>query len=304
MPIAKLALAALLLAVQASAIGVRQLEIRLPAGESARVTLWYPSASSGQPVRMSDYLHMDSHKGDLGEVVAALIAKDPATVPAEMRAEALTTRFRAVRDARPRAGRYPLVLWSVRHGTVAGQAYLSEALARAGFAVATVEPLAWKPTSVRDEVRKHVALLEQSIGQLAKLPQINASRLAVIGWSYGGESAVQLAARNPSVALLVGLSPDPFPKDIKLQVPVLWFDERVPPESGNADIHHIRLSGTRQGCFNTVEGWVASRVGVKAPQPWSLASPVCAKAYEHTAEIVVRNAVHYLRTARAGANEP
>lgn len=241
---------------------------------------------------MSDYLHMEGHKGDLGEVVATLLVRDAAAVPAEMRAEALTTRFRALRDARPRAGRYPLVLWSVRPGVVSGQAHLSEAMARAGFAVAAVEPLAWKPVSGRDDLRKHVAFLEQSIGELAKLPQIDAKRIAVIGWGQGGEPAIQLAANNPSVRLLIALAPGAPPAGVRLNVPVVWFDEHAPPETNNTDSHHIRLSGMKQVCFSTVEGWLASRVGIKEAYP-------CAKGHEHAAEIAVRHVAYYLRgTAR------
>ncbi len=236
---------------------------------------------------MSDYLHLEGHKGDLGEIVAGLIAKDPATIPAEMRGEALTTRFRALRDARPRAGRYPLVLWSVRGGTVAGQAYVSEALARAGFAVAYVAP----PNGVASDSRKQVAFLEQSIGELAKLPQIDTKRIAVISWGSGGESAVQLAARNPSVELLIAFGPDASPRDVKLNVPVVWIDDRVPPEGAGADVHHVRLSGVKPSCFSTVEGWLASRVGVKEAQP-------CARGYEHAAEIAVRHALYYVRSTR------
>ena len=283
----RIILIAIAAAAHLSAIGVRQLEIRLASGEAARVSLWYPSASSGQPLRMSDYLHLEGHKGDLGETVASLIAEDASTVPAEMRAEALTTRFRALRDARPRAGRYPLVLWSMRIGTVSGQAYLSEALARAGFAVAVVDT----SNVGRDDTSKRVAFLEQSIGELAKLPQIDAKRIAIIGWRSGVDAAVQLAARNPATMLLIALAPDAAPKDVKLNVPIVWFDDRVPPETANADTHHIRLSGMKQSCFGTVEGWLASRVGVKKAQG-------CARGYEHAAEIVVRHTLYYVRSGR------
>jgi len=241
---------------------------------------------------MSDYLHLEGHKGDLGEIVASAMTEDASTIPAEMRAEALTTRFRALRDARPRAGRYPLVLWSVRSGTAAGQAYLSEALARAGFAVAVVEPLAGRP----GDARKQAAFLEQSIGELSKLPQIDARRIAVIGWGYGVESAAQLAARNPSVLLLIALAPDGTPNEVKLKVPVVWFDERIPPEPSSADIHHVRLRDMKSSCFSTVEGWLASRVGVKNAQ-------ACARGYEHATEIVVRHALYYVRSASPGPSE-
>jgi len=295
--ISRLAILGLFLSAQAGAIGVRQLDIHLPSGEAARATLWYPSASSGQPVRMSDYLHMEGHKGDLGEAIAALLANNPADVPADQRAEALTTRFRALRDARPRAGRYPLILWSLRPGTVSAQAYLSEALARAGFLVAVVEPLAWKPASTRGDFTKHTLFLEQSIGELAKLPQIDASRIAVIGWSHGGESAIQLAGRNPSVVLLIVLAPDAPAGGGKLNVPVVWFDERVPPENATSDVHHTRLRGVSPRCFSTVEGWLAARAGVKEPH----VTPACARGYEHAVELVVRYATYYLRTATSSA---
>jgi hypothetical protein len=286
----------ILAATHLSAIGVRQVEIRLQGGEAARATLWYPSASSGQPLRMSDYLHLEGHKGDLGEIVASVMAENASTIPAEMRAEALTTRFRALRDARPRAGRYPLVLWSPRSGSVAGQAYLSEALARAGFAVAVVEPLTGKSGGARDDVRKQVAYLEQSIGELSKLPQIDARRIAVIGWGYGVESAAQLAARNPSVLLLIALAPSGTPNEVKLNVPVVWFDERIPPEPSSADIHHVRLRDMKSSCFSTVEGWLASRVGVKDAR-------ACARGYEHATEIVVRHALYYVRSASPSPSE-
>jgi predicted dienelactone hydrolase len=269
-------------------VGVRQHVF----GE-AKVTVWYPSgATGGKPVRYHDYLKLAGYSGDLGQPLAELMSPEPTAVTEAMRAEALTTPFRALRDARPRGGRHPLLLWSVRHNTVAAQALLCEALAAMGYVVAVADPTTWKPRlpmevqNGEDELNRHLGFLESVLVQLKTLADVDPERIGLLAWSYGGESALHLAARHSAIRYVVGLSASgltsyPYRKAAApVAKPVYWIEEPGRPEPKAERVTFLRLAGTRHGCFNLVESWLPARVGVKAVYNWSSLAPECAQAYQ------------------------
>jgi dienelactone hydrolase len=298
------------------------------------MTLWYPAlANAAAPrVRIADYVEIANGGGlnrdDIGKLLATSLTRQP--LDAALRLSTAEMPMYAVSNAEPKAGvRYPLVLWGARRDTPLGQSVLSEYLASHGYVVAFANPIGVDlppPFETTEAGRKpaildgHVAHLRAALNWLGGQSWIDASRVAVVGWSYAGESAVRLAMEESvRVKLLIGLSasgltaaPYAGPASLDridgktLRVPVLWIEERVktrgdrvtaPPvlDKLEQDARSIRLgNGVRHGCFHAIEGWLAAKVGVKEVHPWSASGSQCARGYERAARAVRSGLDEYL----------
>ena len=172
------------------AVGVRTLtltehgadDVLSPHGDRIlRVDLWYPATPAA---------------GSKPERYRALLQAEPPRAPV-----AFTMPGLAVRDARPIAGHYPLVV--VSHGrsnaTVA-LSWLTENLASKGYVVAAIrheDPLRTNPAEIPEMLLRRpldlafvTAALQRS---LATKGLVNPERTALIGYSMGGYGVLTAA---------------------------------------------------------------------------------------------------------------
>jgi dienelactone hydrolase len=118
----------------------------------------------------------------------------------------------ASRDAPAAGGRFPLVL--VAQGnrqSAAAQAVLSEYLASHGFIVATTaSPTIATPMTSEDQVgafaQRQAMELSRAAGAVTRnFPGADASRIGLVGHSFGARAALLLAMQDARVSALVSL---------------------------------------------------------------------------------------------------
>jgi dienelactone hydrolase len=117
-------------------------------------------------------------------------------------------RLAAALGGEPAAGDFPLavVVGSLR-GSAIEFASLGEALASRGWVVAAVAPSA-PPAEAEFDAASVVrvrAAIRAAVDELSAAPGIDASRIAVVAWSFGGVPAALEAAADPRVDALVSL---------------------------------------------------------------------------------------------------
>jgi len=146
------------------------------------IELWYPGTLAAGQKPGGDY---------------HVITRDPAI--------SATLHGRAVRDAAPVAGaRFPLVI--VSHGYPGNRflmSHLAENLASKGFVVASIDH---KDSTYDDQKAFASTLYNRPFDQLfvldemAKLPNVDASRTGIVGYSMGGDGVVNVVGGGYSKA--------------------------------------------------------------------------------------------------------
>ena len=183
-----------------------------------RISVWYPAEpGDGTPLTLGDYITLLGAEGHLGPVTAAdaqtgrrdfyqFLLLDKATPEERRRLEALASR--AVRDARPASGRFPVILYSL--GSAALGNVTPEFLASHGYVVAQAPRLgsyAGLPQDGRDraDLENKIRDLEVVLNAMAELPAADVQTLGAVGFSAGGRWALSLAMRNWNVRAVVSL---------------------------------------------------------------------------------------------------
>lgn len=205
-------------------VGLQVLAVPGKAGSRPlQVSVWYPSRAPGEAPRLRyrDYVALtgteeqpessgDARAGE--EAVARyrqLLTENG--VPGPAVASWLGASVMAVRDSPRVPERFPLVLVAQgRFHSAHHQAVLSEYLASHGFVVATTPfpPRAAPPMTdeaVLADARAQEEDLERALGALRTREDVDASRLALVGHSFGARSAFLLALRHPEARALVSL---------------------------------------------------------------------------------------------------
>jgi dienelactone hydrolase len=206
---------ATLLAVAAGphAVGVRVIE---PA-----TVVWYPGQHRGldSPATYRDYVQLalrDAEPGPDGkprtvEAYAAFLRSKG--VPAAGIAAWLRAPMAAARDIAPAPGRFPVVVIAPGFGgAVHDEAMLGEFLASHGYLVAVESSPGWRGRRMesdadvlpvaREQARQLAALLDR----VRALAGADASRSAVVGYSFGARAALLLAAQRREIRALVSLA--------------------------------------------------------------------------------------------------
>jgi hypothetical protein len=199
----------------------RDLEGRPRDGERARpiqVSVWYPAEASGRRMTWGDYLALDATQTRFGEATEARREAAERTVfgfvllrdlPADARGRLKALEGLATRDARPKAGSYPVVLWSL--GSPVLYHVTPEYLASHGYVVVTAPrngPVAGSPADVPDvaDIETKVRDMEFLLNVLGQeVPQADLGSIATVGFSAGGVWALSMAMRNPNVRAVVSL---------------------------------------------------------------------------------------------------
>lgn len=218
------------------AVGFRQIErydhsrlFRLPVdmtgapveGERSRpirISVWYPAEPSGQaPLTLGDYVTLMGAEAHLGPVTAADAETGrrdfyrfpflgQATPEQRRRLEALPSR--AVREARPVAGKFPVILYSL--GSAAIGQVTPELLASHGYVVAQAPRLGayaglGPDGGDRLDLETKVRDLDFVLNALSEVPSADLQTLGATGFSAGGRWALSMAMKNWNVKAVVSL---------------------------------------------------------------------------------------------------
>jgi dienelactone hydrolase len=168
------------------------------------VAVWYPASGGGTAMTLADHYAANELRGYGGFLRSAGISSSAVDA---MFGAAMAAR----RGATPRAGRFPVVL--IGQGNAQGaadQAVLAEYLASRGYVVAsTPSPMSTTPMTREDEVgpfaERQARELSDALKVLAGWPSADASRVGVIGHSFGARAALLLAMIETRVAAVVSL---------------------------------------------------------------------------------------------------
>jgi tetratricopeptide (TPR) repeat protein len=189
-------------------------------GERARpiqACAWYPSLEvpDAPPVLFGDYAFTPPEDQRFYDFLAAIQNREIGFLHRVFRnnqtavLEALGTDMKAVKNADPAGGRFPLLVYhSDFNNGIAENAVLCEYLASHGFVVALTHSfgaaaVGSEPSAAGLETM--VGDMEFVIGALRDLGFIDTDKLGVFGYRAGGLAALLLQMRNYNVDAVVGL---------------------------------------------------------------------------------------------------
>ena len=191
-----------------------------PAGDKGRiiqVNVWYPSTGDTKLLSFSDYTKLVGRELDISAANKSADTKGadkyfewPASTGADKKAFldflAKKIPMRAHRNAKWLKQKNPLVM--LVHGFAADYAYLAEYLAGNGYTVLQV-PVKGTTTYELDYEKKglesQVKDYEFALRIIEKEFSIATGKMAVVGFSFGGQSAVALSLRNKNIKAIISL---------------------------------------------------------------------------------------------------
>lgn len=188
-------------------------------GERARplqTLIWYPAAKGGAPVHYIDYFRtvateevFERPSAEIDKITATRMAGGTIGLSAATIRREENRPMWAVRDARPAAGKFPVVIYAPSFGASAHENVdLCEYLASQGYVVistAAIGPHGRSMTKDLEGVEAQAGDIEFLVGYAQSLPQADAAHVAVIGYSWGGLANVLAAARDNRISALVSL---------------------------------------------------------------------------------------------------
>lgn len=187
-------------------------------GERARpiqTVVWYPAVRGGKPVVYRDYLETMATEDDFTRSVADVKRMTDARIEDNVgdRRDALlrdiALPMQAVNNAGALEAKFPVVIYAPSYSASAVEnADLCEYLASHGYVVLSSASLGARTRSMTvnlDGVETQAADISYLIGYAGTLPQVDTSKVAVIGFSWGGLANVFAAARDRRIKALVSL---------------------------------------------------------------------------------------------------
>jgi dienelactone hydrolase len=182
---------------------------RLYTGERARpiqTLLWYPSEKTkGPAMTFGDYEKLRQTETDFSNHGSAT-EQNPSVAGLS---PALGDQLWAVRDAPPKPGHFPVVIYAPSYSNVAWEnADLCEYLASYGYLVLSSPDMGETSRTMTSDVAGAEAQardIEFLISYAQSLPNADISALAVAGFSWGGLSNLFAASRDSRIKVLVAL---------------------------------------------------------------------------------------------------
>ena len=290
-----------------------------------QVSIWYPAGDGdGDPMRFRDYLRLAlSERGT--EPAATSRSPQPADdasifcrflmgdlcSPERSRAQLESLFSEAVaarREARAAAGRFPLVLFAQGNSDAAfNHALLAELVASHGFIVATT-PSPTRILARGDVVEDGARDLERVLDALFDRPGVDRRRLALLGFSLGGNSVGKLLLRHPGFSAVVSLDSgfgSTFGTPALRAVPEYAMGRNRPiailhasrgseredlgviESFAYAERYVARLEGLEHFNF-TSRGMLAGRLSAQAFEPrWLIGGDAAKRGYETVGRLVV-----------------
>lgn len=177
---------------------------------------WYPARAKGKPLTWRDYMATkpteDAFWLQAAEVQRAVevnIAGNAAGLAPAAVERMLAQPMWGSRDAQAASGKFPVVIYAPSFSAAASENVdLCEYLASHGYIVIASRSLGTHTKSMTTDLEGleaqagDIAFL---IGQAQALPQADMSRIAVVGFSWGGLANVLAAARDDRIRALVSL---------------------------------------------------------------------------------------------------
>ncbi len=185
-------------------------------GERARpiqALVWYPATRGGTPLRYRDYLTTIPTEDNFTLGADAVKRQTETRIEghAGKRREALLRELAkpmlAVRDARAENGKFPVVIYAPSFSAYAMEnSDLCELLASHGYVVLSSPSMGahTRPMSSDLEgLETQAADIAWLIGHARTLPQADTSKVAVVGFSWGGLANVLAAAKDDRIKAIV-----------------------------------------------------------------------------------------------------
>ena len=245
--------------------------------------VWYPAQrGSGSPMSYGDYLNLFASEDRFSltpSEAADVLRKDLK----DYRADAdQSARMWAVKDAKPEDGTFPLVVYAASFGGPGFEnADVCEFLASYGYVVIASPSIGSHSFDMNGGIEgaeTQARDISFEIGFAGTLPQVDSSKIAVLGYSWGGISNFFAAASDDRIKALIAFdgsaryfpsliskSNEVRPKD--MTIPVLFFTRgEIPLEdlvgadlSGNvldemihSDVYIVRMHDMRHGEFDSM----------------------------------------------------
>ncbi|MEE9443786.1 MAG: hypothetical protein V3V99_14075 [candidate division Zixibacteria bacterium] len=183
-------------------------------GETARpiqICVWYPAKTMENSITMvygeysysypenDEFINLltQLHNREIGYIVNAT------QQPAGFALEIMGKDLKAVRDADPEEGSFPLVIYCPRYeSSYCENAVLCEYLASHGFIVATTHPLGQMsatPEYNQIGLESTARDAEFVLGFLHDFPNVDYNKIGILGSGAGGATAVLVKLRNQNV---------------------------------------------------------------------------------------------------------
>jgi dienelactone hydrolase len=198
-------------------------QVDLSTGEAAQgertrpiqAIVWYPAVRGGKPLTYRQYLETMPTEDDFTRSAAEVkrMTDERMEGNAGARRDALlrdiARPMQAVRDARPENGKFPIVIYAPSYSAPAVEnADLCEYLASQGYIVLASPSLGAHARSMTvdlDGLETQAADISYLIGYAGTLPQADTSKVAAVGFSWGGLANVAAAAKDERIKALVSL---------------------------------------------------------------------------------------------------
>ena len=286
-----------------------------------RITLWYPAKGSKDQLKFSEYLdyNLELNRDQLLKEASIGIGGEEHIFSTDSLRLILNATMKGTRETEAENGKFPLLIWSSRYGTMTYQNIMSEYIASHGYVVAFAEdipnsPFPWEIQSnieKRDILNQHVSDINASIEFLSRQNNIDSTKLGLLSWSYAGESAILAQMSNPQIDLVVGLSSLGFSSGVylgpaleakvdlsKLNVPYLILTQKfrgngsvitVPKifNSMHTNSRFVTFGELAHGNFNALEGMIPGILRTNKVHSWSKGGEMAQIGYEALCEITL-----------------
>ncbi len=280
------------------------------------ITKWYPARKNGrgEPLKIKDCLLLDglNRPYNTDSIANDIICGDNYKINRDILRSFLELNTRTYRNGDAGGEKFPVILWSYRHGTEYYQFAMNEYLASHGFIVYTVSrvnpkyKMAWD-VDADEKAALHKTYLEEMSLLLNKIKAdvfADTSKIALFSWSYGGDAAIFFQQAHPEIDCVFGFSSIDFSKSFflgdkmhtmfdtgKLNRPYYLFYEET-SRLGNVyttDILHrsnksisslILFPKLWHGNFNYMEGYMAGSLDLPVVHQWSRPGKDAVTGYE------------------------
>ncbi|MGI9552790.1 MAG: dienelactone hydrolase family protein [Aurantibacter sp.] len=185
-------------------------------GRTIQINMWYPAKNENGSSKMffSDYLGVkgnemgvnESHQ-NYGKTVESYFQWPISQGANQSLVDSLVSvklPMRAITGSNYKSGKHPVIL--LIHGSAVDFAFLGESLAEQGYIAINVPVKGYKQKELdvnsigmETEIRDY----EFALSALSDHPNIDLTDIVALGFSFGGQSALGLACRNPNIKTVI-----------------------------------------------------------------------------------------------------